>query len=244
MSKRKSSSKSIIRVGVADKSPLVQAALTHLFAEDQRFELVDVWADGESLLQSIEQCDLDVVVTGWVISPGNGRYILDQLRAHSNAPRIIVFTGAEGESVPAQVMAHGGAAFVSKSEQPAYLLDTVAAVAEGRMVFPFLDVLAALNEVEIKTVKKRFEEISKRDLARRHSLIGSDICFWDSMTKPLFNLTRRAIDAGVKQVVFADPGRSPFHALADRCEKHFDVTCEQWYALEPKRSEGYVMVVK
>ncbi len=111
-------------------------------------------------------------------------------------------------------------------------------------VFPFLDVLAALNEVEIKTVKKRFEEISKRDLARRHTLIGSDICFWDSMTKPLFNLTRRAIDAGVKQVVFADPGRSPFHALADRCEKHFDVTCEQWYALEPKRSEGYVMVVK
>ncbi len=51
MNKRKSSSKSIFRVGVADKSPLVQAALTHLFAEDQRFELVDVWADGESFLQ-------------------------------------------------------------------------------------------------------------------------------------------------------------------------------------------------
>ena len=76
----------------------MQAALTHLFAEDQRFELVDVWADGESFLLSIDQRDLDVVITGWVISPGNGKYILDQLRAHSNAPRIIVFTGAEGET--------------------------------------------------------------------------------------------------------------------------------------------------
>ncbi len=111
-------------------------------------------------------------------------------------------------------------------------------------VFPFLDVLAALNEVELKTVRKRFQDITKRDLAGQHTLIGSDICFWDSMTKPLFNLTRRAMDAGVKQVVFADPGRTPFHKLADRCEKHFDVTCEPWYALEPKRSEGYVMVVK
>ena len=37
---------------------------------------------------------------------------------------------------------HGGAAFVSKSEQPELLLDTVAAVAQGRMVFPFLDVRA------------------------------------------------------------------------------------------------------
>jgi two-component system, NarL family, nitrate/nitrite response regulator NarL len=160
MSKRKTSSKSIIRVGVTDKSPLVQAALTHLFAEDQRFQLVDVWADGESFLKSIDQRDLNVVVTGWVISPGNGKYILDQLRAHSNAPRIIVYTGAEGESVPAQVMAHGGAAFVSKSEQPEYLLDTVAAVAEGRMVFPFLDVRKIHRNPLTSLTKRELEVLS------------------------------------------------------------------------------------
>ena len=184
MSKRKSSSKSIIRVGVADKSPLVQAALTHLFAEDQRFELVDVWADGESFLQSIEQCDLDVVVTGWVISPGNGRYILDPLRAHSNAPRIIVFTGAEGESVPAQVMAHGGAAFVSKSEQPAYLLDTVAAVAEGRMVFPFLDVrkihrnpLTSLTKRELEVLSALATGQTNKQIAAAHGVSPNTVKF-------------------------------------------------------------------
>lgn len=158
MSERKSSSRPVIRVGVADKSPLVQAALTHLFAEDHRFELVDVWADGTSFLKSIERCDLNVVVTGWVISPGNGKFILDQLRAHANAPRIVVYTGAEGESVPSQVMAHGGAAFVSKREQPKYLLDTVAAVAQGRMVFPFLDV-RKINRTPLTSLTKRELEV-------------------------------------------------------------------------------------
>lgn len=184
MSKRKSSSRSIIRVGVADKSPLVQAALTHLFAEDQRFELVDVWADGESFLQSIDQCDLDVVVTGWVISPGNGKYILDQLRAHSNAPRIIVYTGAEGESVPAQVMVHGGAAFVSKSEQPEYLLDTVAAVAEGRMVFPFLDVrkihrnpLTSLTKRELEVLSALAAGQTNKQIAAAHGVSPNTVKF-------------------------------------------------------------------
>lgn len=143
---------------MADKSPLIQAALTHLFAEDQRFELVNVWADGEAFLQSIDQCELDVAITGWIISPGDGKYILDQLRAHANAPRIVVYTGAEGESVPAQAMAHGAAAFVSKSEQPEYLMDTVAAVAGGRMVFPFLDV-RKIHRNPLTTLTKRELEV-------------------------------------------------------------------------------------
>jgi two-component system nitrate/nitrite response regulator NarP len=184
MSKHKSSSKSIIRVGVADKSPLVQAALLHLFAEDQRFELVDVWADGESMLKSIDQCALNIVVTGWIISPGNAKYILDQLRAHANAPRIIVYSGAEGESVPAQVMAHGGAAFVSKREQPEYLLDTVAAVAEGRMVFPFLDVrkihrnpLTSLTKRELEVLSTLAAGHTNKQIAAAHGVSPNTVKF-------------------------------------------------------------------
>lgn len=63
-----------IRVGVADKSPLVQAALTHLHSEDPRFELVNVYADGESFLQSSDLCKMQVAITGWVIRPGDGVY--------------------------------------------------------------------------------------------------------------------------------------------------------------------------
>ena len=152
------SSLETVRVGVADKSPLIQAALRHLIAEDGRFELVSVCADGEAFLQNVDDHELDVGIIGWVIGPGDGKYILDQLRGRESAPRIIVYTGSQGESVPAQVMAHGGAAFVSKSEQPELLLDTVAAVAKGRMVFPFLDV-RAIHQNPLATLTRRELEV-------------------------------------------------------------------------------------
>lgn len=148
----------LIRVGFADKSPLIQAALKHLFAEDSRFELVDVCADGGQFLEMIDRCDIDVAVIGWVIAPGGGKYILDQMRNRESAPRVVVYTGEQSEAVPSQVMAHGGAAFVSKSEQPEFLLDTVAAVADGRMVFPFLDV-RAINQSPIAALTRRELEV-------------------------------------------------------------------------------------
>ena len=51
-----------------------------------------------------------------------------------------------------------GAAFVSKSEPPEILLDTIAAVAKGRMVFPFLDV-KKINDNPLTTLTKRELEI-------------------------------------------------------------------------------------
>jgi len=149
---------STVRVGIADKSPLIHAALKHLLAEDSRFELVDSCSDGETFLRNIAQQGCDVGIIGWIIAPSDGKYILDHLRGRENAPRIVVYTGAESSTVPSRAMAHGAAAFVSKSEQPEYLLDTVAAVAAGKMVFPFLDV-RAIQQNPIATLTRRELEV-------------------------------------------------------------------------------------
>ena len=140
MARSRTDRKRRIRVGIADKSPLVRAGLQHLFAGDRRFELVTVCQDGKTLLDSLDSKPLDVAITGWIIDPANGKYILDQLRDEPDAPRIVIYTGAEDENVPAQAMAHGAAAYVSKREETEHLMNTVAAVAAGRMVFPFVDV--------------------------------------------------------------------------------------------------------
>ena len=147
-----------IQVGVADKSPLVQAALTHLLEIDPRFELVDVWPDGESFLQAIDRVELDVLISGWVIKPGEGKYILDRLRARDNPPRVVIYTGASSDAIPAQSMAHGAAAYLSKSESPELLLDTVETVAQGRMVFPFLDV-RVVNQSPLNDLTRRELEV-------------------------------------------------------------------------------------
>jgi DNA-binding NarL/FixJ family response regulator len=147
-----------IRVGIADKSPLMRAALKQLFSEDDRFLLVSASENSGDFLETAEPSQIDVAVLGWIIPPGDARFILDRLRTRKNSPRVVVYTGFESDTVPLQVMAHGGAAFVSKNEQPKHLLDTIAEVASGRMVFPYLDV-SQLNANPLTTLTKRELEI-------------------------------------------------------------------------------------
>lgn len=159
MARRESNPEAAIRVGIADKSPLVRSGLGNLFEADERFRLVSVCCDCETLLASLDKAPLDVVVSGWIIEPSTGKYLLDQLRGEDDAPRVIIYTGAESENVSVQAMAHGAAAFVSKREETSYLLDTVALVASGHMVFPFVDVrrihrnpLATLTHRELEVL--------------------------------------------------------------------------------------------
>ena len=121
----------------------------------------------------------------------------------------------------------------------------VTGVDRDEEVFPFLEVQAALNEVEITPKQASFEKLTKNDLADFDLLIGADICFWDQLTKVHFNLIKRAFKAGVKQVVIADPGREPFYKLVELCIKYFD-ECEliDWYATEPERFEGEILSIK
>jgi two-component system nitrate/nitrite response regulator NarL len=163
-----------IRVGIADKSPLMRAALKQLFSEDGRFELVSASEDSEGFLRKAETAPLDVAVVGWIIPPGDARFILDRLQTRKNSPRVVVYTGFESDTVPLQVMAHGAAAFVSKNDQPVHLLDTIAQVAGGRMVFPYLDV-SQLNANPLSRLTKReLEILSSLAAGRTNKEIASE----------------------------------------------------------------------
>ena len=82
-----------IRVGIADKSPLMRAALKQLFSEDERIELISASENSEEFLKSVEPFPIDVAVVGWIIPPGDARFILDRLQTRKNPPRVIVYTG-------------------------------------------------------------------------------------------------------------------------------------------------------
>ena len=147
-----------VLVGIADKSPLMRAALKQIFTEDPRFEIVGSSENSDKFLKMVDEIHMDVAVIGWIIPPGDARFILDHLLPRTDSPRVVVYTGLESETVPVHVMAHGGAAFVSKNEQPQHLLDTTAQVAKGRMVFPYLDV-SLINANPLTTLTKRELEI-------------------------------------------------------------------------------------
>ncbi len=131
---------------IADKSPLVQSAMASLFGGDQRFHLVAVCADGERFVEAVDRLSFSVGVIGWDMPYLSGRGVLEALRERAGNPRIVVYSGNAGRDVPLQVMQLGGAGFCSKSEPPERLLEIVLAVAEGRMVFPFIDVQRAADD--------------------------------------------------------------------------------------------------
>jgi predicted nicotinamide N-methyase len=109
-------------------------------------------------------------------------------------------------------------------------------------VFSFLDAQANLNDVKITKLKCAMKDMKKKDLEKFDLIVGADICFWDELATEWFAMLKRAKQAGVKQIVLADPGRSPFLALVDKCEKKWPTDLCSWYALEPKKFEGSLMI--
>lgn len=164
-----------IRVGLSDKNPLIQAALKQLLSEDSRFNLVHVASGCEDFLNNVHAEPIDVGVIGWVIGPCDGRYILDHVSSMENPPRIIVYTGDESKIVPSQVMIHGGAAFVSKSEQPAVLLDAIAGVAAGQMIFPYLNIRSIYDNPLSSLTRREMEVLSDLAAGRTNKQIARDL---------------------------------------------------------------------
>ena len=163
-----------IKVGIADKSPLMRTALSSLLNEDGRFQVVCTCKNAEEFLQKADSVKVDVAVAGWVIPPGDARFILDHLRTRPGSPKVVVYSGIESETVPAHVLAHGGAAYVSKNEEPEFLLDTIAQVARGRMVFPYLDV-SRINANPLSLLTKReLEILSSLAAGRTNKEIASE----------------------------------------------------------------------
>ncbi|MFC1489483.1 methyltransferase [Thermodesulfobacteriota bacterium] len=82
-------------------------------------------------------------------------------------------------------------------------------------VFPYLRLHADINKVEIAALHKGFNELKRCHLKDVDVMIGTDICFWDTMVDPLKRLILRALRSGVQLVVIADPGRPTFEKIGE-----------------------------
>ncbi len=130
----------LIDVAIADKSPLILAGLEKLLSDDDRFNLVLKVTDGEEFLEAARQQQFDIAVIGWQLPMMHAREVLRALSRQAPAPKIVVYSGTNDPAAPAETLQLGGAGFVSKRAPPERLLDVLAAVAAGDMVFPFVDI--------------------------------------------------------------------------------------------------------
>ncbi len=129
-----------IDIAICDKSPLILAGLEKLLGDDRRFNLVFKATDGEEFLEAARQPRFTLAVIGWQLPTLHARDVLRTLSRQASAPKIVIYSGANDPAAPAETLQLGGAGFVSKRAPPERLLDVLAAVAAGDMVFPFVDI--------------------------------------------------------------------------------------------------------
>jgi predicted nicotinamide N-methyase len=110
-------------------------------------------------------------------------------------------------------------------------------------VQPYFELQNKINGCEIDFEACSFESLSHQTLAEYQYLIGTDICFWDELTQPLFDLIQKARTAGVTKILIADPGRPPFWALAELCAEKLGSEVITRRISVPWKSEKYILVI-
>ncbi len=120
---------------------------------------------------------------------------------------------------------------------------TVTGVDIDSDVFPYLRLHSEINNVEIATLKKGFDGLTGIHLKNVDVLIGADICFWNKMTDPLKRLIRRSLRAGVRKVLIADPGRSPFEDLGEYFVERGRGEILNWSIKRPRNIQGRILEI-
>lgn len=129
-----------VDVGLADSNPLMLGALSEFLERDRRFSLVATSKTAEGFLEVVLRSNIAVGVIDWTLPSIGGERLLEILRAQDTAPRVVVYSHDANADIARRAMAAGAAGFCSRSDPAEQLLDIIAEVAAGRMVFPFVDV--------------------------------------------------------------------------------------------------------
>lgn len=110
-------------------------------------------------------------------------------------------------------------------------------------VQPYFELQNKLNDCFLKFEERNFESLNESELRCFQYIIGSDVCFWDELTDPLFDLLLRALRTGIKKIFIADPGRPPFWELADLCSHKLNSEIITRRIYQPFKSEKYILVI-
>ncbi|SDX81423.1 two component transcriptional regulator, LuxR family [Ruegeria halocynthiae] len=161
-----------IDVMLADNNPLVLSAMSEIFERDLRFSLVATSATAEGFLGAVMRVPVKVCVIAWNLPVLGAAKLIEVLREQENAPRFVVY-GDELGDVPRLAMQAGAAGFASRSGEVDGLLETCADVADGKMVFPFIDVrkmqrdpIHSLSRKERVILEALAKGLSNRELSR------------------------------------------------------------------------------
>lgn len=172
-----------ISVTLACGNPLVLSAMSAVFERDPRFSLMATSATAEGFLGTVMRVPAQVGVIDWNLPLLGGARLLEVLREQETAPRIVVYADQDSAEHRA-AMAAGAAGFVSRNGPVEALLDTCVSVAQGKMVFPYLDIrdlqndpIHSLSRRERTMLEALSKGLSNRELSKELGISTNTVKF-------------------------------------------------------------------
>lgn len=145
-----------IEIAIVDQNPVVRAGLQALVEKDGRFAVCGVYATGQELIDALQTKPVEIAVVGWALPDMTGGNVLGRLRQEKWSTRVVIYTGERSSDVLRVAIKSGAWGFVSKTEEPAVLLEAVVAVARGRLSLPYVDIdLLNADPLEGLTARER-----------------------------------------------------------------------------------------
>jgi two-component system nitrate/nitrite response regulator NarP len=129
-----------IEVVLADPNPLILSAMSEKFSADPRFSLVSTVVNSENFISTVMRIPVDLGVVCWNLPQLGGEKIIEILRDHPLAPKILIYSQNATNDVPRRALASGAAGYCGKDQTVEELMAIAVSVAQGKMVFPFMDV--------------------------------------------------------------------------------------------------------
>ena len=172
-----------ISVALADSNMLVLSAMSEIFDRDPRFSLSSTASTAEGFLATVMRVPVQVGIVDWRLPALGGQKLIEVLRDHPDAPRILVYGDNTGD-LPRQALSAGAAGFSPRNGPVEGLLETCVAVAAGQMVFPFLDVrelqtdpIYQLTKRERALLEALSRGLSNRQLAAEFEISANTVKF-------------------------------------------------------------------
>ena len=123
-----------MRLLLADDHPMIRAAIDVLL-RGSGFELVGMAGTGEATLEAVERLRPDILLLDLQMPDGNGLDVLRRLKAAKSPVRVIMLTAGIDDSALLEAKSLKVHGIVLKNSDPAFLLECLESVRDGRSWF-------------------------------------------------------------------------------------------------------------
>lgn len=123
-----------MRLLLADDHPMIRAAIDVLL-RGTGFELVGMAGNGEATLEAVERLRPDILLLDLQMPDGNGLDVLRRLKAIKSPVRIVMLTAGIDDSALLEAKSLRIQGIVLKNSDPAFLLECLESVRDGRNWF-------------------------------------------------------------------------------------------------------------